>query len=68
LYIVVKPFFMFFDFSIKKNRLAQIAHNVPGCLRRFDRPNKQMRSICRAGKMWRSNGMGMSAANDLAVA
>jgi hypothetical protein len=23
-----------------------------GCLRRFGRPNKQMRSICRADKMW----------------
>jgi hypothetical protein len=29
------------------------------CLRRFGGPYKQMRSICRADKMCRSNGVGM---------
>jgi hypothetical protein len=37
-----------------------------GCLRRFGGPNKQMRSICRADKMWVEAGVGMSEANDLA--
>jgi hypothetical protein len=43
-----------------------MSHNVPAVLRCFDSPNKQMRSIYRAGKMWRSSGVGMSGANDLA--
>jgi hypothetical protein len=30
-----------------------------GCLRRFGGPNKEMRSISRAGKMCRNNGVGM---------
>jgi hypothetical protein len=29
------------------------------CLRRFGRPDKQMRSICRADKMYRNSGVGM---------
>jgi hypothetical protein len=45
-----------------------MSYNVPAVLRRFGRPNKQMRSICRVDKMCRSNGVGMSEANDLAVA
>jgi len=30
--------------------------------RRFASPNKQMRSICRAGKMWVEGGVGMASA------
>jgi hypothetical protein len=37
-------------------------------MRRFGGPDKEMRSISRADKLCRSNGVGMSAANDLAVA
>ena len=43
-----------------------IAHNVLGW-RRFDSPNKQMRSICRAGKLWAEQGVGASVATDLAL-
>jgi hypothetical protein len=34
--------------------LGQMAHNVPGCKRRFASPDKGLRSKTRAGKLWRS--------------
>jgi hypothetical protein len=37
-----------------------------GCLRRFGGPNRKMRSIFRADKMWRRFCVGMSVAIDLA--
>jgi hypothetical protein len=37
-------------------------------MRRFDSPDKGLRSKTRAGKLCRSNGVGMSVAIDLAVA
>jgi hypothetical protein len=35
-------------------------------MRRFDGPDKEMRSISRADKLWVEGGVGMSIANDLA--
>jgi hypothetical protein len=37
-------------------------------MRRFDSQNKETRSVSRAGKLWRSFGVGMSEAIDLTVA
>jgi hypothetical protein len=37
-------------------------------MRRFGGPDKEMRSISRADKLCRSNGVGMSVAIDLAIA
>jgi hypothetical protein len=37
-------------------------------MRRFGGPDKEMRSISRADKLCRNNGVGMSEANDLAIA
>jgi hypothetical protein len=37
-----------------------------GCLRRFGRPDKQMRSICRVDKIRRRFCAGMNVADDLA--
>jgi hypothetical protein len=37
---------------------------ITGCMRRFGGPNKEMRSIYRAGKMCRSNGVGMERYNE----
>jgi hypothetical protein len=42
-----------------------IAHNVPGCMRRFGGPDKQMRSICRPDKLWVEWAVGRSNATDL---
>jgi hypothetical protein len=39
-------------------KFRKIAHNVKG-LRRFGRPNREMRSISRADKMWVEGGVGM---------
>ncbi|MDR1179139.1 MAG: hypothetical protein LBK44_01430 [Spirochaetales bacterium] len=51
------------------SRFAYRLHQRPrNCQRRFDRPNKQMRSICGTDKLCRSSGTGMSAANYPAVA
>jgi hypothetical protein len=36
-------------------------------MRRFGGPDKEMRSISRADKLCRNNGVGMSEANDLAI-
>jgi len=33
--------------------LSKLAHNVPGCKRRFASPDKGLRSKTRAGKLWR---------------
>ena len=45
--------------------IAKLPLNVLGW-RRFDSPDKQMRSICRAGKLWVKAGVGASEATDLA--
>jgi hypothetical protein len=34
--------------------LENMAHNVPGCKRRFASPDKGLRSKAMAGKLWRS--------------
>jgi hypothetical protein len=51
-------------FSKKIQKLFRLTF---GCMQRFDDPNKEMRSISRADKLCRSNGVGMSKANDLAI-